>query len=389
MNSKSLKTLSIFTAFLFIISCALTVLGYTTSKKEKEPEVDPNSNETVIDRNITYKYYLEGQLVSEMPMNSIKEESNETNETNQTNETNETIEEEQKYKFDEYKCTNGVTGEFDLEKWKFIPNRSDTATCELYFNKAKYDVTLTIIKGKADENNNFSIERYKDGVFNIIPDDGYEFSEYQCSNDKTAEYDKSKNTFKISAISSDVTCKLTFTEKKLSFELTIKNGNCGEECVGGKIKKTLYYGEKTIFLVSPQNGYEFDEKKLNCNNNQTATYESGNLSITPTADTKCTLEFKKSIVVKHKISIRNSENADVKAKFSITQGSDEITVEDGGTGTMEILSNDVTILPKLDCPKQIPDFTDKGNSRVFTWMGVTKDITCDLIGEPKPTTVTE
>ncbi len=381
MKYKSLKALSTFTAILLIISCSFTVLGYINSKKEHTKPVDSDDNGTVIDRNIKYKYYLEEELVSEMPTNPKTEESNETNATNETNEDN------QIYKFDEYKCTNGVTGEFDTKEWKFVPNKTQEAECELYFTKAKYKVTLTVIRGKADENNNYSVDRYTDGEFKIIPDDGYEFSEYQCSNDKIGTYDKSKNIFKISAITNDVACKLTFIEKKLSFELNIKNGSCGEECVGGKIKTTLYYGEKRIFLIMPQNGYEFsnDKKKLTCTNNQEPTYESNNFSITPTADTKCTLEFVKSTVTKHKISITNSEAEDVKTKFSIIQGSDEISVEDGGTGTIEIQSNPeyYDLLPKLVKCTQIPDVADKGNSRVFTWMGVTKDIKCEIASEQK------
>lgn len=385
MKYKTLKSLSIFVAILFVISCGCTVLGYTTSKKEKEQPINPgnNTNKTAIDRNITYEYYLEEELVSEMPTNKKEEDTNETNKTIETNETKE----EQLYKFDRFKCDPEITGRFDTEEWKFIPNKTEKSTCKLYFNKSRYNVALTVINGKSDdENNNYSVERYTDGVFKIIPNEGYEFSgDYQCSNDKIAEYDKSKNIFKISAVTSDLACKLTFVEKKLSFELTIKNGNCGEECDGGKIKKTLYFGEKTTFIVNPQNGYEFDANKLKCSNNQTATYASGNFSITPSSDTKCTIEFIKSKIVKHKISITNSEAENVKSKFSITQGSDEISVEDGGTGVIKIaIAEGVEVIPKLDCSQLAERSPSGSNEYTFTWMGVTKDIKCSIKEEPKP-----
>ena len=375
MTYKSLKSLSIFVSILFIVSCVCAFLGYKESKKEPEI-VKPNNNETIVDKHIKYKYFLEGVEVAEMPTNKKNEDTNETNET----------EEEPLYKFDEYKCTNGVTGEFSTDEWKFIPSNDIESECNLYFNKSKYEVKLTVIKGVADENNNYFVERFKDGEFKIIPDIGYEFLDTQCSNDKVAKFDTSKNILKISAVSSDVACKVTFTQKKLSFELTVKNGKCENYCDGGKIKSEEYFGESLSYIIYPQDRYEFKKgSKITCTNNQVATYESNNFSIQElTSNTKCTLEFTKSTVKKYTIRITNSEDAKIKEKFAISGGSDEIEVEEGSTAALTITILDgVETIPKLSC-EQLPDVTPSTNGYTFTWMGVSRNINCSIKEEAKP-----
>ncbi len=371
MNYKVFKFLSIFVAILLVLSCACTFLGYKTYKdNNKKPEPPVDDNNTVVDRNIKYKYYLEGVEVTKIPTNPTVD----TNETNQTS--NDTI----TYKFDEYKCTNGVTGTFDTTEWKFIPNKDEDAVCELYFNKSKYKVTLTVINGKEDENNNYYVERFNDGEFKIIPNDGFVFSESQCSNDKSVNYDTSKNILKISAVSSDIACKLTFTQKKLTFELEVKNGKCEESCVGGKIKSEGYYGDSIGYVIYPQDRYEFVKGNIKCNNGQEADYSSNYFSINSlTSNTKCTLTFTKANIQKFKISITNSEDTNIKEKFSISSGADEITVEEGSTGVIKIQVNDgVTEKPELKCDNQVPDISPTGNEYTYTWMGVSKNIKCTI-----------
>ena len=218
MTYKSLKSITIFVSILFVLSTVGATLGYTTRKNSTNNENNtPAENGTITEKHIKYKYFLEGVEVSEMPRNKSSEDANETNETDE----NELL-----YKFDEYKCSNGVTGEFNNDEWKFIPSEDIDSECNLYFNKSKYEVKLTVIKGTPDENNNYFVERFKDGEFKITPDVGYEFLNSQCSNDKIATYDTSKNILKISAVSSDIACKVSFTQKKMSFQLIIKNGKC-------------------------------------------------------------------------------------------------------------------------------------------------------------------
>ena len=371
MNYKGFKILSIITAILLFLSGTCACIGYAIHKTNNKPEpLEPSNNTTVEDKNIKYKYYLEGVEVSEMPTNPKVEETNETNQTN---------EDQILYKFDEFKCSDGVTGTFDVNEWKFIPSKDIDSTCELYFNKSKYEVKLTVIKGTPDENNNYLVERFKDGEFKIIPDEGYQYLESQCSNDKSVNYDTSKNILKISAVSSDLACKITFTQKKLSFELEVKNGKCENYCVGGKIKSEEYYGESISYIIYPQDRYEFKEGNIKCNNNQTASYVSNNFSISSlTSNTKCTITFTKANVKQYKISITNSEDEAIKDKFTISQGSDEIKVEEGSTGVLKIQINEgVEEKPKLDCDV-IPEIVATGSEYTYTWMGVSKNISCKL-----------
>ncbi len=371
MNYKFFKILSILTAILLVLSCTGTILGYKTYKKNNYvPEPNPDNNQTIVDRNIKYKYFLEGVEVNEIPTNPKSGDTNESNET----------ENEQLYRFDEYKCTNGVTGTFDTTEWKFTPSKDLDSTCELYFNKTKYEVTLTVIKGTPDESNNYFVERFKDGEFKINPDVGYQYLESQCSNDKAVTYDTSKNILKISAVSSDIACKVSFTQKKLTFELEVKNGKCENYCTGGKIKTSGYYGDNLLFVIYPQDRYEFKTGNIKCNNGQVAKYENNNFSIDSlTANAKCTLTFTKANMKKYKISIINSQDESVKDKFTISQGSDEITVEEGSTGVIKIQANEgVTEKPSLIECTQVPDITNAGSETTFTWMGVSKNITCKL-----------
>ncbi len=378
MNYKFFKILSILTAILLVLSCTGTILGYKTYKKNNYvPEPNPDNNQTIVDRNIKYKYFLEGVEVNEIPTNPKSGDTNESNET----------ENEQLYRFDEYKCTNGVTGTFDTTEWKFTPSKDLDSTCELYFNKTKYEVTLTVIKGTPDESNNYFVERFKDGEFKINPDVGYQYLESQCSNDKAVTYDTSKNILKISAVSSDIACKVSFTQKKLTFELEVKNGKCENYCTGGKIKTSGYYGDNLLFVIYPQDRYEFKKgSKITCTNNQVANYESNNFSISSlTNSTKCTLEFTKSTVKKYTIRITNSEDSVIKEKFAITQGTDEMEVEEGSTATLSLsILDGVESIPKLSCDSQIPDVNVSNNGYTYTWMGVSKNINCRIVEEAKP-----
>ena len=120
MNYKAFKILSIFVAILFVFSCSLTVLGYITNKNKNNlpPKPIETENGTIVERNIKYKYYLENEEVDSIPTNPKPDE-------------NSTTEEQLVYRFDQYNCTEGVTGNFNNEEWKFIPSNDVEATCEL------------------------------------------------------------------------------------------------------------------------------------------------------------------------------------------------------------------------------------------------------------------
>ena len=58
MNYKVFKGLSILTAFLLIVSCSLTTVGFITHKNRQNVPEKPidNGNQTVENKNITYNY---------------------------------------------------------------------------------------------------------------------------------------------------------------------------------------------------------------------------------------------------------------------------------------------------------------------------------------------
>jgi hypothetical protein len=153
------------------------------------------------------------------------------------------------------------------------------------------------------------------------------------------------------------------------------------------IKSEEYYGESLSYIIYPQDRYEFKKgSKITCTNNQVATYESNNFSISSlTNSTKCTLEFTKSTVKKYTIRITNSEDSVIKEKFAITQGTDEMEIEEGSTATLSLsILDGVESIPKLSCDSQIPDVNASNNGYTFTWMGVSKNINCRIVEEAKP-----
>ena len=126
MTYKSLKSITIFVSILFVLSTVGATLGYTTRKNSTNNENNtPAENGTITEKHIKYKYFLEGVEVSEMPRNKSSEDANETNETDE----NELL-----YKFDEYKCSNGVTGEFNNDEWKFIPSEDISNNVDFLFS---------------------------------------------------------------------------------------------------------------------------------------------------------------------------------------------------------------------------------------------------------------
>ena len=109
---------------------------------------------------------------------------------------------------------------------------------------------------------------------------------------------------------------------------------------------------------------------------QQVDYKSNNFTVTEvTTDTKCTLTFTKSKVVKYKIRITNSE--DYKDIFTISKGTDEIEVESGKTGEIKITPTGEDV-PKLSCNVMPSQPALLKGEYTFTWLNVTKNISCEL-----------
>ncbi len=347
MKSKGLKILLI---FLVLLTGSMGMVGYMQSKKQQ-------TNKPIEDINkITYEYYLEDELQEKMPINM----------PNATDENGNNIISEPTYQFSRFTCTNDLTGDFDVDNWKFIPKENKTSTCKLYFVKSNYTITLTITNGIEDENNQKTIQREKDGKFIIKPNEGYIFKAAMCSDNKEGSWDESTNTFTLNAIMKDITCKIDFEIKNLEADITVVNGK-------GNTTEKANYGESITAVIEPNFGYE--KAKIDCTNNQTGIFSSNKFTISKLTDnTKCTITFEKTPVVKHTINVIIADNT----KYSILSGSESISVDNGNTGTFSIKSLDGSE-PTISCTiNPSRDNIIDSNTYKYTFLNVKSDITCNI-----------
>ena len=327
--------------FLFILSTSAGVIGYLNKDKyNKEPQTPKVE--------IKYEYYIEGSKVENIP-------SNENNE----------------YIFSRYECDNEISGSFDNEKWSFTPNEEKNGTCKLYFVNAFYEVTLSATNGVVSETNNLKVKREEDGQFEIIPNEGYEFKEVVCSNNKEAIYDISTNTLNINVIMENVACKVTFEIKNLKLDLTVKNGK-------GNTTEYANYGENISTIVEPNDGYE--KPTITCTNEQEYTYLNNNFSIPRITDnTKCTVTFKKTPIVTYKLLLK-----DIDENVKITAGSTEQSIVSGKDGRFTLLPNEGYEV-EINCgdiqPSKVE--TDPNGSITYTFLQMSKDITCNVTSKEK------
>lgn len=357
------KGIIIFLSILFVISTSCTVIGYLNRNKNQnnKPIEEPE-----IKHDISYVYYLEDLEVNEMPKNEliVNEETGE-----------EILKED--YTFSKFQCTNGLNGDFDTEKWEFIPeNQEVDSICSLYFVKTKYEVTITPTQGINDFENPAYIDRLSDGKFKIIPNDGYKFSDVTCSGDKSATWDESTSTLNINAITSDVACKVNFQVKALNFEVKVKEGT-------GATNEKVYYGNTASAIVEPNDGYDFTNGNITCTNDQIATYENNKLTIEKlTNDTSCLITFKKAKEVKYTFKISNPE------EFANKEGDEKIVIVQGSKENSVVEDSEVTIglqttgpIPSLNCgdikPSKIEEPT--GDNITLYKFYVKNNITCKIV----------
>lgn len=341
------KTIIILLSILFFLSSFLTIIGFITNKNNK-PEIPKKEN-----NNITYEYYVDDIKVNSLP-NNIK--------------TAEDIKIDNNYIFKNYNCTNNITGNFDTTNWKFIPN-GNNGVCKLYFVKSKYEVTLTITNGMQDENNLKYIDRENDGIFKIIPDTGYIFKNCICANNKEAKWNDDNNTLNINAITSDVACTVYFEKKLLNINVKVYNGT-------GNTSEKVLFGENKSIVVDANDG--FSNPRINCTNGQNATYTNNSLNFDKvTNDTNCTVTFNRSKINSYNIKITNlNEFKDIE----IISGKENNYVSNNKDLKITLKSNNSDLKPKLNCGDVIPVVNDleNTNTREFSFLSVTKDITCKI-----------
>ena len=355
MKKKNKRKGILITLISLIILCLICgTIGLLESKKEtinKKPQKEE-------DYKASYKYYVDGEEVLEMP-----ELETTTDPDSDFEGAEHTI---AKYKFERYTCTNEVIGEFDEENWEFIPTLTNNTTCRLYFLKTSHEVTIKVSNGKLPNNTQeqkLLVELDKDKTINIIPNDGYKYEGVTCTNNAVAEYDSKTKDLKVSNVSKETTCNVSFTISDFTAELKVEYGNTTEN------RKSANYGGTLQFDVTPSENYEFSD--ITCTNKQVAEYKDNKVIIIGLTDnTVCTIEFK---ALKHKVTLKVKNG-------KIKNGKDTQEKMDGQSAVFEIIANDgydVTHYKITSCENYDRNKVAFQNG-YFTIPNITDNITCEL-----------
>lgn len=343
------KGMLIFITFLLIICTAAAALGFIESKKVKEPIKVPEEK-----AEITYVYYLEDVEVEQMPTN-IKETDDEGNEI-----------ENILYEYSSHTCTNKIEGTFNTETWTFEPNKVLDGTCKIYFVKSKYEVSFVATNAAISEDNEKYIDRGESGSFIVTPTEGYEFESISCTDEKEATFDPETNKVTISNIMKDVACKIDFKIKKLEMKVTVKNGT-------GNTTETAEYGQSISAIIKADTGFE--NPKIECTNNQTATFEDNELKIYKLTDnTSCKVTFEKVPVEQFTLTIDES----IPYTIKVVQGSMIQAINKNETGSFTLKADEGYEIDNVSCGDTIPTITEESNGTKYTFNEVSKNITCEV-----------
>ena len=339
------KPIIIILVLLFIISTTCGTYGLVLSKNKP-------SNKEENKPKITYEYYLEEQLVDEMP--------------SQTDESGNT------YEFSKYDCDNDTVLDFNTDTWTYTAEKETNDVCKLYFVKSEYTVEITATNGLVNgEELSFSFKtpRETDGTYSVIPNEGYEFKDQAgitCSNDKQAIYDVSTNMININNVSEDIACKIDFTKKQLKLDIVVKNGT-------GTTTETKEYGESVSAIVQPNEGYE--KPKIVCSNKQEFTYADNKLTIAKLTDNaKCEVTFNKKAAVTYNLIINN-----LPEMVTITSGNKKQSIVAGKDGKFSLKVTDGYQIV-LDCNGVRPsnEQNDPDGSITYTFLAINKNIVCNV-----------
>ncbi len=353
------KIIIIILSLLFLTSTSLGIFGLVL--KSKIPTNNPKPSQNSQKDAITYTYYLENEKVDTIPTNEIIYNEDGTTELKIN------------YVFKKHSCTEGLNGTFNNNTWKFDVSSSsiNKGNCDLYFVNSKYKVTFTLKNAIESPENNSEIEREKDGIFKLIPNEGYIYSEANCTNNKNPQWDEKTNTLTINAIMSDVNCDITFNRKQLKINVVVKNGK-------GNTTETVYYGDSKSIIVEPNEG--FKDAKVSCTNEQTATFDNNTINFNSlTNDTSCTITFQKLALVNYKLNVSNpTEYQEITLISDVNQ-----SIEIGKDGKIVLRSTDGTT-PTLSCGDTIPTSSELESSEQtktieYVFYNMSKDVTCQII----------
>jgi hypothetical protein len=337
------KILIIFLSICFLLTTTASIIGIIEhgKKEEVKPPV-PNNTPSHL---VSYEYYLENEKQDTMPVNNKDSEV--------------------KYVFSNYVCTNGLSGTFDKNLWKFTPSEDKESLCSLYFANSQYEVTVTATNGivENDDDGKFMIPRESEGTFSVIPNEGYKYKNVVCSNDNKALYDISTSTLTISSVMESIACKVNFEIMKFKAKINVVNGT-------GSTTEIQKYGSDVTTIVKAKDGYE--KPTVKCTNSQSGSISNNTFSIYKLTDnTTCTVTYKKIPIVLYTLKITN-----LPSNLTIVSGSSSQKIKKGTDGRISI-KPDEGYNVSLSCNvKPSSSTTDPDGTVNFIFLNVSKDITC-------------
>ncbi len=349
------KIIAIIIGVLSAICLVLGVIGLLESKKT--PKIEPNKNYQV-----TYKYYLNEVEVAQMPVNpkQIVDDGSSITSSNEMNV-------EELYEFNTAKCTNNVTYTWDKESWTFTPSNTADSTCSLYFVTTYNIVKIEVTNAKVTTPAETKVKRGEDAVIKITPDEGYEFEKAECSNEKEAEWDKDAKELIIRGITTETTCKATFSMSKFSVEVQVNMGS-------GSTKVEYEYG-KAVEIKNVTPAEEYGNPDIVCTNNQKATWKDNSLNIEKLTDnTKCSVTFKKT-----QSKTEYTATLIVGANGTILSGANPTKVMSGGTVSWNVRVAEGYKPDDITCRGGNGDIKASDNDYIVTLKNVTEDAECSII----------
>ena len=345
---KSKKTVAIFITALAVLSLALGVVGYFEFKK--------GDNTTDTEYKVTYKYYLNGDPVTEMPTNATLISSS-------SEESTSTEEGENLYAFNTATCTNKVKFKWNEASWKFTPANTADTTCSLYFVTTTNEITLNATNAVVTPLENSKIKRGEDAVFTVTPTEGYAYKETVCTNNEVAEWDSETKQLTIKSIYEETSCDVTYELSKYSLEVKVTNGS-------GATKVEYDYGTKVEINLTAASGY--GSPTITCTNSQTGTWANGVFTIAKlTNNSVCSVDFKQS-----QTSTTYKVELDLGDHGTLATGTPIITVVSGSSASFLINVASGFLLADPTCTE---GGTPSRQSNTITISNVTKNVTCTAL----------
>ena len=288
-----MKIAKVLFGVLCLLSATLGGVGFYYSKKTPEE----------VKYTIDYIYYIDGAVVESMPGNIGS------------------------YVFDNYYCTNKVTGEWNESEWTFTPNLIDNSNCTLYFKTKTFEVNVAFNGAKNTDETYEGTSIVKKGEsleFTIEPEEGYGYSNVECTNQEQGSFSEESNKVVIGPFNGASKCNVNFKLNTYSVKLETTNGTPGSKSVN------VSYGEDATIEVSPTENYSFDSVK--CTPTFDASWKDDELVISKvTSDVSCKLKFKLQSY-KVEVSVENGTVDTESKKVAFGKGETfTITPDDGFT----------------------------------------------------------